>query len=122
MGLLSWLRARRTVSPKRPWVRPEFLGIAALVGLVGGGLFVWSAVPSSDPGSGDAPQAETKEAYVGLVPSQIAGDGSCLGPCDPEELLGIWMSQHPDAEILEKTPQYYEGVLLGYELKYREPA
>ncbi|MBI2078241.1 MAG: hypothetical protein HYT80_07735 [Euryarchaeota archaeon] len=113
VGLKAWLRSQRTPDPKRPWVRPEFLGLFALLMASGAGV-AWFASAGSDGGAAP-PVAATQRDYVGLTPAESL---ACAPDCNVEGLYFLWGLDHPDARILEKNEVRYQGILIGYELVY----
>ena len=113
MGLLRWVRSQREPDPKRPWVRPEFLGLFALLMAAGAGV-AWFAYAGGDD-VGGPPAAASQREYVGLTPAQAL---ACAPDCNVEGLYYLWGLDHPEARILEKIDVYYGDVLIGYELVY----
>lgn len=116
MGILSWLRAKPP-NPPRPWVRPEFLGVTALVAVL---AVVLLALNASQGPAQPEPSAELRRDYVGLIPSELGADPACDTACLLERRLAQWRAAHPDARILETTSMFYEGALIGYEIAYLE--
>ena len=118
MGLLSWLRGGRSKTPRPPWVRPEFLGVFALVALASLGLGYW-AVGQESPSATVA--AARQQEYVGLSTEDLLQPSllPCDVPCTVQWLWDAWVRDHPDVEILSKTPVHRDGVLIGYDVVYR---
>lgn len=117
MGLLSWLRAKPP-NPPRPWVRPEFLAVTALIAALAVGLVAFKA--SEAPPAGNPPQSEVQRDYVGITPSEIGADPACDVRCMIDLRYAQWQAQHPQARILETTSMFHEGLLIGYEIVYEE--
>jgi hypothetical protein len=117
MGFLSWIKGNRTKSPRPPWVRPEFLGVFALL-LVGAmGVGYWSL---GEAGQGSQPvSATTRHEYVGIEPAELGSQLPCDPGCYADWLFDAWVRDHPDAEVLGKTPRQFQGVLIGYDIEYR---
>ena len=115
MGLLRWLRQARTPDPRRPWVRPEFLGLLALF-MVGGAAVAYYASTGSI-GADAPPVAAQKKDYVGVSPVESL---ACAPDCNVDGRLYLWGLDHPDARILEKNATYHNGVVIGYEIVYVE--
>lgn len=116
MGFLAWLRGNRSKTPRPPWVRPEFLGLFALMLVAAAGIGYWAL-------AGPEPQttvsAETQREYVGIEPSEITAQLPCEPSCYADWLMDAWIRDHPDVEVLRKEPRYYQGILIGYDIEYR---
>lgn len=114
VGLRSWFKRAAAPKPRRPWVRPEFLGLALVAGAVVGLAFVaWS--PQSDAPA--APQQRSE--YVGVDPASLPLV-DCAPVCRADDLLVEWQSAHPEANVLDIRPRYADGRLVGYDVVYEE--
>lgn len=101
---------------KKPKFNLKFLAVFAGLVVAVGALVAFAVMrpvaPAPDSG------AASKTDYVGLSPSETAlsgGAGSIL-----QSRMDAWYASHPEAEIESVTPQYQDGRVVGYEIRYRE--
>lgn len=121
MGLIrSWLQSFRRPDPRRPWVRPEFLALGLLLisGVVAASWWLAGQEPAPTGQGGIA--ASERQEYVGLWVHELADPAQCQLPCSAEARLGEWKAAHPDAEIVDQSPVYHQGILIGYQIRYRD--
>lgn len=114
VGLRSWFKQNTAPKPRRPWVRPEFLGIALIAGALLGVAFV-ATMPEDAPQEG----LQQRSEYVGLDPASLPLV-DCAPSCRADALLVEWQAAHPNANVLESTPRYQDGRLIGYDVIYQE--
>lgn len=117
----------------RSWVSPQFLGLVVGLGLLSAGAYTWAQSGQGPGGLGDSPAAARNggadggpllTAYVGFedlgelqAATEMAG---CNLDCRVLKAWYDWLSAHPDAVVVERTPVYEGGILLGYRVEYRE--
>lgn len=114
MGLRSWLKRTSAPKPRRPWVRPEFLGLALIAGALLGLAFAAYQPTTTGP---VGPQQRSE--YVGLDPTSLPLV-DCAPQCKADELLLAWQSAHPNANVLDLKPIHHDGKLIGYDVVYEE--
>lgn len=122
MGLIRyWLQGFKRPDARRPWVRAEFLALGVL--LISGVAAVswWLASQPSAPSGQSGIASSERQEYVGLWAYELTDPAQCQAPCSAEGRLAEWKAGHPSAEILEQTPVHYQGILIGYQVRYREP-
>lgn len=117
MGFLAWLRPKPP-APRRPWVRPEFLGVAGFLAVLAG-LFAAMELAPQSPAPNTA-EGTIQRDYVGITPSELGLDPQCDARCMVDLRLAQWEAQHPRAQVLETVTMFYQGELIGYEIVYRE--
>ena len=114
MGLRGWLKRTSAPKPRRPWVRPEFLGIALVAGALLGLAFV-----GYQPTATGSVEPQQRSEYVGLDPASLPLV-DCTPSCQADELLLAWQSAHPNANILDLERVHHDGRLIGYNVVYEE--
>lgn len=100
---------------KKPKFNLKFLALFLGLVMAVGALVAFAVLRPASP----APESEaaSKTDYVGLSPSEMAlgAGGSVL-----QARLDAWYAAHPEAEVESVTPQYQDGRVVGYEIRYRE--
>lgn len=114
VGLRSWFKESSAPKPRRPWVRPEFLGIALVAGALLGVAFV-ATMPNDAPGAA----LQQRSEYVGLDPASLPLV-DCAPACRADAMLVEWQAAHPNANVIEATPRLQDGRLVGYDVHYEE--